>query len=195
VAFIYFYYNTPDKEISQEFIEKTIHDFFEENNIRKVLSEKETNEYKKRTISYYQRFVGNSIKEVYEDSIKWNKTWDNYSLTWTYINILTNIFFIMNEEGEEGEKNILKKYRDFLVDILVSPPDKRPTSDSTQIQLNTLFRDIPLKDLTAMQTKLNTDKSIHKEKIQSNVIQYTIYQLETEKEVLENRHSQKMKKK
>lgn len=199
VALIYFYLNHPDKQITKEFIEETIDHFLEQTKTKNLLYETEKNIYKQNLFSYYQGFLGNSMKELYEDSIKYNKTWDNYSLTWTYLNILKNIFFLVEETNEETkektkQENILKTYRDFLVSILLSTPDKRPTSDSTQIQLNTLFKEIPLKDLTTMQTKLNTDKSIHKEEIQSNVIQYTIYQLETEKQVFENRNSKKHNK-
>jgi hypothetical protein len=189
VAFMYFYYENPKQLLTKEFLEKTVEDFLIESDTIHILSKEEINQFQNTLTNYYQPFVGSSIQIVYEDSLKYVKTWDNYALTWTYLKILKTIFLEICQE-----ENKMKKYRDFLVDILTKAPNQRPTPDKTQIELNITFRDIPVEEFTLLQTKLNTEKSMKKEKIETNVNQYTIYQLEKEEELLKSKKINKKNK-
>jgi serine/threonine protein kinase len=105
-------------------------------------------EYKKKVESYYAPLVEGGMLNVpswgnvYDELVKYHKSWDNYGLAVMILDMLR----IMELREQAAEFPFMKKYIELLTNIVLSMPDKRPTAEETATEIKTIMSKIPRKD-------------------------------------------------
>jgi serine/threonine protein kinase len=152
VVFVYKYFENPGFKITERYLQEEIETFTQKSYLYNVLSNEELDEYRKKAFDYYKQFVGGSVKDVYEDSVKYSMTWDNYSLSWVYVNILKNVFYTVSEEDEK-----INKYREYLTSVIMSMSKDRPTPETTEKTIGEIFKTITKSEIVTLQKSLNKE--------------------------------------
>lgn len=110
---------------TKEIIMGVIDDFFTQTRIAKNVEK--TRHYKAKQVEYYMKFEGKKWLDVFQELIKFMKTWDNYALAVTYADFIIQL----------KEETLLAEFNTMLLDIIASTPDERPTVEQTiEISLN-----------------------------------------------------------
>jgi hypothetical protein len=80
---------------------------------------------------------------VYDELVKYHKSWDNYGLAVMILDMLR-----IMELREEASNNFpfMQTYIELLTNIVLSMPDKRPSADETAIEIRTVMSKLPRKD-------------------------------------------------
>jgi serine/threonine protein kinase len=105
-------------------------------------------EYKKKAEAYYAPLVEGGMLNipswgnVYDELIKYHKSWDNYGVAVTVLDMLR----IMELREQAEEFPFMKKYIELLTNIVLSMPDKRPTAGDTVTEIKTIMAKLPRKD-------------------------------------------------
>ena len=186
VCFLNYMYNNlgdkwTEKKISKEEVDKIINDFCSNNKIiGKILVENP--EYKNNQTKYFQSFVNYTWRTLFDALIKNTEKWDNYGLAILYLNLMNN----MKLEVVYKDFPILKDYRDYLIELVSSTPDKRDTIEKTMKKFKELFStNFDRKYLKMVKTPIIemsmdelTSNTIHR-----NIKKHKIYELTTEKTV------------
>lgn len=103
------------KEIQKEQLELLIYRYEKQNPIFKYFSESDKEEWKKNQENYFYNFINKSWKKLQDDLSTYHKSWDNYSLSVLFFEILHN---------KPHEIPLLKK-------IILQSPDKRLLPSTT----------------------------------------------------------------
>lgn len=106
-------------------------------------------EYKKKAEAYYAPLVEGGMLNVpswgnvYDELVKYHKSWDNYGLAVMILDML-----LIMELREEASNNFpfMKKYIELLTKIVLSMPDKRPSAEETATEIKTVMSKLPRKD-------------------------------------------------
>jgi serine/threonine protein kinase len=109
--------------VTEEIVKGILHDFFSQTPIA-IQLQKLYPAYKERQTVYFMNFVGKRWLEVFEELIKYIKTWDNYAMAVTYFIMITDFAEI---KTKNGEYSILKKFNELLTSIITATPEERPT--------------------------------------------------------------------
>jgi len=105
-------------------------------------------EYKKKVESYYAPLVEGGMLNVpswgnvYDELVKYHKSWDNYGLAVMILDMLR----IMELREQAAEFPFMKKYIELLTNIVLSMPDKRPSAAETATEIRTIMSKLPRKD-------------------------------------------------
>jgi len=129
------YNNDPKTSITESFIAETIEEFLKKSYTESILTKDEIKEFKQKQMTYYKSFVGKPFSELNEEIKKYVMTWDHYSLSWIYTDILKTIFFSLDLEDEQ-----LTKYRNYLTSIITSIPPERPLPETARSYIQELFK-------------------------------------------------------
>ena len=128
---------------------KVIGEFITTNPTMKELFTPEVVEdYKKKAEAYYMPLVEGGMLNVpswgnvYDELIKYHKSWDNYGVAVTVLDMLR----IMELREQAEEFPFMKKYIELLTNIVLSMPDKRPTAGDTVTEIKTIMAKLPRKD-------------------------------------------------
>jgi serine/threonine protein kinase len=179
VTFISMNNKNPSFIISDDFLKQTINDFLKESYTETILTNTEIDDFKLKQLAYYSTFIGKSIQTVSDECKKHAMTWDNYSLTWTYLDILKTLFFTENIEDEK-----LLKYRTLLIKIIISLPYERPNAETTKKEITELFDNYKISELQNIQKKLSTITPENIQKIKTKVSQHSLRQLIEEQQLV-----------
>lgn len=106
-------------------------------------------EYKKKAEAYYAPLVEGGMLNVpswgnvYDELVKYHKSWDNYGLAVMILDMLR-----IMELREEATKNFpfMQQYIELLTNIVLSMPDKRPSAAETATEIRTIMSKLPRKD-------------------------------------------------
>jgi serine/threonine protein kinase len=106
-------------------------------------------EYKKKAEAYYAPLVEGGMLNVpswgnvYDELIKYHKSWDNYGVAVMILDMLR-----IMELHEEASNNFpfMKQYIELLTNIVLSMPDKRPTAEETATEIKTVMSKLLRKD-------------------------------------------------
>ena len=105
-------------------------------------------EYKKKAEAYYAPLVEGGMLNVpswgnvYDELVKYHKSWDNYGLAVMILDMLR----IMELREQAEEFPFMKKYIELLTNIVLSMPDKRPSTEDTATEIKTIVAKLPRKD-------------------------------------------------
>jgi serine/threonine protein kinase len=86
--------------------------------------------------SYFDKYIGKTWFQLYEELIKFSSTWDNYSLAMVYLIEINNIY--KHRRTLEDKNEFVAKYLQILENIVFSMPDERPTLTETIKQIKSL---------------------------------------------------------
>ena len=123
-----------DEKASVESTEEVINKYIENNQgIIDVLTKEEKAKYKVDMIAYYKPLVEGGMMNiptrgnVYDEIIKYHKSWDNYGVAITFLMLLHDL------KLQEHVNSIpfMKEYTSIMKEIILSAPDKRPTAGET----------------------------------------------------------------
>jgi serine/threonine protein kinase len=106
-------------------------------------------EYKKKAEAYYAPLVEGGMLNVpswgnvYDELVKYHKSWDNYGLAVMILDMLR-----IMELREEASNNFpfMQQYIELLTNIVLSMPDKRPSAEDTATEIKTVMSKLPRKD-------------------------------------------------
>jgi tRNA A-37 threonylcarbamoyl transferase component Bud32 len=127
-----------DEKASVESTEQVISNYIENNQgIIDVLTKEEKEKYKLDMIAYYKPLVEGGMMNiptygnVYDEIIKYHKSWDNYGVAITFLLLLHDL------KLQEHVKGIpfMEEYTSIMKEIILSPPNKRPMPEATIIKL------------------------------------------------------------
>jgi len=123
----------PDMEVKQEHIDRVIGDFIKKNDaITDLIAvDAEREKYRVNATQYYSKYIGKQWKEVVTELLTYCKSWDNYGLSVSYLYIIKQL--------KLGEVALMKSYKSYLEEIVLSLPADRPTCEQTIAKLNELF--------------------------------------------------------
>ena len=170
-----------DEKATVEEMKKVIREYVGENvGLLEVLSSEEKEKYKKDMEEYYTPLIEGGMMNIptwgnlYDELIKHHKSWDNYGVSIMFCNMLK----ILGIEKLVKEIPFMKKYLEILKGVIVSMPDKRPTSGETQKEIENELRKVSRVDQKKMKNLLsiefmnidknnNRNKSIMEKKLQS----------------------------
>lgn len=97
--------------------------------------------YQESIVKYLQQFLTMSKEESIQKILKYYKTWDNFSLSIMYLNIIKTIFF------KENKDNIfLVDFAGLLIKNISADPEKRLSIEKTEESYKTLFSKSTLKN-------------------------------------------------
>jgi len=135
-----------------------------------VLSDSFRKIYEDSIVTYLQQFLTMTKEESIQKILKYYKTWDNFSLSIMYLNIIKTIFF------KENKDNIfLVDFTGLLIRNISADPEKRLSIEQTKETYKTLFLKLNLKnkDFGDFLNKFEKYKMdiIKESKIQDNTLQ------------------------
>jgi len=123
-----------DEKASVESTEEVISKYIENNQgIIDVLTKEEKEKYKVDMIAYYKPLVEGGMMNiptrgnVYDELIKYHKSWDNYGVAITFLMLLHDLKLQEHVSGIP----FMKEYTSIMKEIILSPPNKRPTAGET----------------------------------------------------------------
>jgi hypothetical protein len=134
------------KSLSQYNIHILIERIFKEEieQILKPFGDTVYDEYVNEAKEYYSKYVNKTIEDIWSDMCIWYFSWDNYSLSVVYLNILIGLhkYLINKIQNEDSESNINEKnniiknrflisFMKLLVTNIHPNPNKRKTNLKT----------------------------------------------------------------
>jgi serine/threonine protein kinase len=145
---------------------EVIHEFVDKNPvINGLLSQDELNIYKESMQTYYTPLVDGGMfnvpmwGNVYDELVKYHRSWDNYSVAVMFLRLLTQLG--ITEHAKEFR--FMENYISILKSIVMSPPDKRPTATETTVELKSALSKITRKSKAKL-GKLLTPEFQNREK-------------------------------
>jgi hypothetical protein len=97
--------------------------------------------YESSIVTYLQQFLTMTKEESIQTILKYYKTWDNFSLSIMYLNIIKTIFF-----KEKKENVFLLNFTGLLIRNINANPEKRLSIEKTKETYKTLFLKLNLKN-------------------------------------------------
>ena len=123
-----------DEKASVEDIENVISNYIENNQgIIDILTKEEKDKYKVNMIAYYKPLVEGGMMNiptygnVYDEIIKYHKSWDNYSVAITFLLLIHDLKLQEHVKGI----SFMEEYTSIMKEIIMSPPNKRETAEET----------------------------------------------------------------
>ena len=102
-------------------------------------SEEFRNKYTNELFNFYKEFIGKDNKEIIEKLLTFKKTWDNYSLS---ISFLRQYIKKLKRSEDENIKKILISMTELFLYCLSPDPNKRPElSKIKQVLYDTFIKD------------------------------------------------------
>ena len=121
-----------DMEVKKEHIDRVIGDFIKQNDaFADLLVDVQREKYRVNMTQYYSKYIGKQWKEMVTELQTHSKSWDNYGLSVCYLYIINQL--------KLGEVALMKSYKSYLEEIIMSLPAERPTCEQTMAKLNELF--------------------------------------------------------
>lgn len=138
-----------DIEVTKEHIDRVIRDFVKQNDaFAELLTAVQRENYRVNMLNYYSKYIGKTWKEMVTELQTRSKTWDNYGLSVTYLYIIQYL--------KLGEVALIKSYKSYLEESVVSLPTERPTCDQTMAKLNELFGKVKKNEQKKQQKEILT---------------------------------------
>jgi hypothetical protein len=121
-----------DIEVKKEHIDRVIGDFIKQNDaFADLIVDVQREKYRASMTQYYSKYIGKQWKEMVTELQTHIKSWDNYGLSVCYLYIIKQL--------KLSDAELLKSYKSYLEEIVLSPPSERPTCEQTMTKLNELF--------------------------------------------------------
>jgi hypothetical protein len=92
--------------------------------------------YKKTSIEWLQKYINKPKSLIITDILKYNKYWDNYSVSMLYLYIIGNICRVFSLKD-----TLLNKLTSILIKNINPDPSKRETLEETFEKYNNLFEE------------------------------------------------------
>jgi hypothetical protein len=138
-----------DIEVKKEHIDRVIGDFIKQNDVFvELLTDAQREKYRANVMNYYSKYIGKTWNEMVTELQTHSKTWDNYGLSVTYLYIIQYL--------KLGEVALIKSYKSYLEEIVMSLPTDRPTCDQTMAKLNELFGKVQKNEQKKQQKEILT---------------------------------------
>jgi len=125
---------------------KQMYNTFLNNAHARLLGKRELRSMEIEYTNYFSRYTQKTWGQLVYQLLKCYKSWDNYSLSVIYLYIITKSLkpIGISRETDESKRlanreQLLRGYMAFLQEILMSTPDKRPTSKNTRDYLLQMF--------------------------------------------------------
>ena len=155
IIIINFLLHETDTELTDVNAETLSRMYVANNKALSVCSNEEVIQYLDMCIKQTKTYVGRPRGEVIQELLKYNNTWDNYSLSIIYLKLIDGLF----PNREDSNTFILLMIRILFTNIHPDP-SKRLTMNDTMIQFSNIFYvDGDADSYIALARQLNTVKS------------------------------------
>jgi hypothetical protein len=164
--------------ISEAILVKIIDDYFLENiGMTEMLTKDDRDTYKKNLLDFMKTFENRPAQEVIVELYKYKNSWDNYSIAMIYLTIFKTM--------EIPTSPILDRFSVFLKSIVLSMPDKRPTSKQSRVLFEKEFSNLSKLENKNLLRILFTESNdlVKNEKRRSNIAQSMVMDLKKEKKM------------
>jgi serine/threonine protein kinase len=125
---------------------KQMYNTFLNNAHTKLLGKRELRSMEIEYTNYFSRYTQKTWGQLVHQLLKSYKSWDNYALSIIYLYVITKSLkpIGISRETDESKRlaqreQLLRRYMAFLQEILMSTPEKRPTSKKTRDYLWQMF--------------------------------------------------------
>jgi len=142
-----------EETLSLSFIELICSNFVKNMNVLLLFSQSYRESYEKICVETLKKYINKSKSTIINDIIKYNKYWDNYSISILYLHIIGNITRVFSLRD-----TFMNKFTTILTKNIHPNPLKRETLDETIKNYDQLFYDF---------TDWSFINSISKEKIKN----------------------------
>jgi serine/threonine protein kinase len=121
-----------EMEVKKEHIDRVVGDFIKKNDaFADLIVDVQREKYRVSMTQYYSKYVGKQWKEMVVELQTHIKSWDNYGLSVCYLYIIKQL--------KLDNASLMKSYKSYLEEIVLSAPSDRPSCDQTMAKLNELF--------------------------------------------------------
>lgn len=123
-----------DSRITAESLKQTIETYVDSNGAFAILSPEFIDQYKKLCYSTLERFINQSRKYVIGECLKYWKTWDNYALSISYLQVIK---FISTSGFTSNQ--FLISFSEILMDNIHPDPARRSDYATTRYKYKSIF--------------------------------------------------------
>lgn len=143
-----------DKTMTRKDIKKIINDYITKNTgIADFVTMQEQRDFKQKLEDYFRPFEEKPWQLVLDDLLKYKGTWDNYSLSYIFLQMLNDLS-ITQYVSKYG---YLDKYIQLLKQVLLSIPVERLDAAATIAKVNEIFENVPREDNDKFKQELMVD--------------------------------------
>jgi serine/threonine protein kinase len=130
-------------------LESICNKFIQDNTfLQSNFNKEDLDAFKKTLVIFVDSFKGKMLKEIIDELMKYSNTWDNYSVAVIYFSIIKE-----NKLDSMGSK-LFQDYINLIKSVILSSPDKRPTSNSTKVSLSGLTQRVFKQEKMVIQEKI-----------------------------------------
>lgn len=179
VIFQLYGYEWKKQLITEKQVDLVINNFFDTNPVVKysetaLIEMGEKKEFKERTKAYFSQFIGKPWNDLLVELLKYQDTWDNYSLAVIYLILIRDI--------KLSNYQTIVEFQTFLKSIVYVLPNERITSKESKEVVLTRFSIIPKKQLMEFRKVLKqlADNAEHKIDIKRAVVTSQLAMLKRE---------------
>jgi hypothetical protein len=104
-------------------------------------------------IAYFKQFDRSTWQTVYDNLMKYSKTWDNYGIAIIFLQLLSDLHLNIYVE----KYSYFKDYSELLKQQVLVTPDLRLTAQDTLTKINKIFSSISRTDDKKLTKELITD--------------------------------------
>ena len=133
---------------------KIIDEFMKQNMaITTLLTVDEQTKMRTQLIAYFKQFDRSTWQTVYDNLMKYSKTWDNYGIAIIFLQLLSDLHLNIYVE----KYSYFKDYSELLKQQVLVTPDLRLTAQDTLTKINKIFSSISRTDDKKLTKELITD--------------------------------------
>ena len=127
-------------------IELVVKSVIIENHYLKTFGPKIVDEYLESGLSYFSKYVNQSVDWIVTDMLQYAATWDNYALSICYLKIVIDLYSKFSKNNGKKSKFLIQFMR-LLVTNIHSNPSKRLSVKDTTNKFTILMDECSLDDL------------------------------------------------
>ena len=132
--------------LSSHNIELVVKSVINENHYLKTFGPKIVDEYLESGLSYFSKYVNQSVDWIVTDMLQYAATWDNYALSICYLKIVIDLYSKFSKNNGKKSKFLIQFMR-LLVTNIHSNPSKRLSVKDTTNKFTILMDECSLDDL------------------------------------------------
>jgi uncharacterized protein (UPF0248 family) len=124
-------------------IENVIKQFIDDHDILNTFGKKLVDEYKESASKYFSRYNNKSYEQNVLDILQFSSTWDNYALSFVYLQILIGLHRVIKVNNK-----FIINFMKLLVNNIHPDPSKRPSIKQISERFEQMIYDVEMNEFT-----------------------------------------------
>jgi len=152
--------------IKRDVFHKIVDDYCKQNYaLIDLLSDSERKTFRTEMKAFFDNYMNKTGEEVVKELLNLKQTWDNYAVAVIYLYIIKDMHI---DKYIEHSKQLFA-YVSYLINMLVSVPNKRPTIQDTKKQIITIFNQVNRIENKKVGKQIMNNKKEHAPIIAKNI--------------------------